>query len=280
MIKYYNGISFKSIADINLYDSDFNPDQLNNKSKLIILTKHSNSIFNRIIVEILPLIKVPFVIISILEDGIFPNHFDNLNIIYENIYFKHLFTINSIIPNNDKITNLPYGLNYHTAGNNFDVYLNQDQYMSMLANNMEHFSKRDPRIYCNFQLSLTDIDINERCRILNYINPDLLIIQNYRIEKNIYLQNICNFSFILSPKGHGYDCIRTFEGLVLGCIPILKRNELNLDMYNDLPVLIVDEWTDITKELLDKTIIEFSNKTFNYEKLTMNYYINLINNYL
>ena len=34
----------------------------------------------------------------------------------------------------------------------------------------------------------------------------------------------------------------------------------------------VNEWSDITQELLDKTIIEFKNKTFNYDKLSLQYW--------
>ena len=49
-------------------------------------------------------------------------------------------------------------------------------------------------------------------------------------------------------------------------------------MFEELPVLIVNEWSDITKELLDKTIIEFQNKTFNYDKLTLQYWVKKINN--
>ena len=84
-----------------------------------------------------------------------------------------------------------------------------------------------------------------------------------------------NYSFIISPFGHGFDCIRTFEALCLGCIVIMKKSFLDI-IYEELPVLLVDEWTDINKELLDKTLIEFSNKTFNYEKLKMKYWIDIV----
>ena len=271
IIKYYNAISFKNIADINLYNSKFNINQLNNKSNIIILVKHLNSCFITIINDILPLINIPFIIISILEDSTFPNHFENLDIIYNNKYFKHLFVINSTISNNDKITCFPYGLNYHSSK---EEIIDQDILISLLEKKSKHFSERIPKIYCNFQFNITD---NERSNILNNLNHELLFIQEEFINKNNYFDNLCNYTFILSPRGHGLDCIRTFEGLVLGCIPILKKNELNLEMYNDLPVLIVNEWTDITNELLHETIIEFKNKIFNYKKITLNYYINLIN---
>ena len=47
-------------------------------------------------------------------------------------------------------------------------------------------------------------------------------------------------------------------------------------IYDDLPVLLVDEWHDINKELLEKTLVEFKIKSFNYNKLKMNYWIELV----
>jgi len=55
----------------------------------------------------------------------------------------------------------------------------------------------------------------------------------------------------------------------------LKRDFLEV-IYQDLPVLFVDNWEDITQDLLDKTLIDFSTKSFNYEKLKMKYWIELI----
>ena len=71
--------------------------------------------------------------------------------------------------------------------------------------------------------------------------------------------------------GHGMDCHRTWEALILGCIVIVKKSVLDV-LYEDLPVLIVDNWSDITKELLDTTIENFKTKNFNYDKITLEYF--------
>jgi hypothetical protein len=68
------------------------------------------------------------------------------------------------------------------------------------------------------------------------------------------------------------DCIRTWEALCLGCIAIVKSSPID-NLYAELPVVIVGEWTDITETFLNDKMLEFSNKTFNMEKLTMNYWI-------
>ena len=83
------------------------------------------------------------------------------------------------------------------------------------------------------------------------------------------------FAFVVSPHGGGYDCHRLWEALILGCIPIVKTSPID-KLYDGLPVLIVNEWSDITIELLTNTIIDFKekeiNNMFSYEKLTLHYW--------
>ena len=48
-------------------------------------------------------------------------------------------------------------------------------------------------------------------------------------------------------------------------------------LYTDLPVLIVDKWSDVNEQLLQNTVSEFKNKQFIYERLLLSYWVNLIN---
>lgn len=59
------------------------------------------------------------------------------------------------------------------------------------------------------------------------------------------------FAFEVSPQGNGLDCFRTWEALLLGTIPIVRRSTLN-PLFEDerLPVAIVDTWADITAAAL------------------------------
>ena len=84
---------------------------------------------------------------------------------------------------------------------------------------------------------------------------------------------MCNYSFVLSPFGNGYDCHRTWEALCLGAIPIVRAKQFK-HLFADLPVLNVDEWSDVTPELLQETIRQFKHiyKNFNFDKLTLKYW--------
>ena len=61
---------------------------------------------------------------------------------------------------------------------------------------------------------------------------------------------------MLSPHGHGLDCHRTWEILLLGSFPVVASSTLN-SMYDGLPVVIVNRWEDISYELLLKKARNF-----------------------
>ena len=86
------------------------------------------------------------------------------------------------------------------------------------------------------------------------------------------------YSFVISPVGQGLDTHRTWEALILGCIPIIRKNPI-VEVFKDLPVLMVNKWSDINKELLETTIKKFKTKKFNYDKLNRFYWGTLFNSH-
>jgi hypothetical protein len=90
-----------------------------------------------------------------------------------------------------------------------------------------------------------------------------------------FIANCYSHKFVVSPPGNGIDCHRTWEALYMGAIPIVKRSILT-QSFSDLPMLIVEDWSVITEELLNIVWDEFQTRTFNYEKLTLSYWLNRI----
>ncbi|MCH9621700.1 MAG: hypothetical protein S4CHLAM20_11250 [Chlamydiia bacterium] len=90
-----------------------------------------------------------------------------------------------------------------------------------------------------------------------------------------YLDDMLRSKFVISPRGHGLDCHRTWEALLLGAIPVVKTSSLDI-LYKDLPVVIVDEWTDVTEEFLQEQYEILSKKKFNREKLFFKYWASRI----
>lgn len=93
-----------------------------------------------------------------------------------------------------------------------------------------------------------------------------------------YLLELAEAKFVLSPRGNGLDCLRTWEALLMGTIPIVKTSSLD-SLYKDLPVLIIQNWEDVTKEFLETEYKEMTQKYYNPKKLFVNYWFDLIDQY-
>jgi len=84
--------------------------------------------------------------------------------------------------------------------------------------------------------------------------------------------------FVACPIGHGYDTHRAWEVLLAGSIPVVETTTMD-SMYEHLPVLIVQNWTEVTRPFLDDVYDRFRNrKTFMVEKLFFRYWRQLILN--
>lgn len=94
-----------------------------------------------------------------------------------------------------------------------------------------------------------------------------------------YLEDIAASYFVVSPPGNGPDCHRTWEALLLGAIPIVKHSAFD-SLFDDLPVVIVHDWTEINLEFLQKKYAELNQRTFNFEKLYAPYWIQKIKSQL
>ena len=66
---------------------------------------------------------------------------------------------------------------------------------------------------------------------------------------------------------------------MLGCIVIVRRipgAPMIEELYTGLPVVVVDRWSDLSRDLLEQILSEYSLRTFTYEKLTTEYWIRRI----
>jgi hypothetical protein len=98
---------------------------------------------------------------------------------------------------------------------------------------------------------------------------------NIQVGNRKIYQEIKKFKFVLCPRGAGEDCHRTWEALYLGCIPIVLSSSIN-EIYQDLPVLVLDSWDQISKEFLEEKWEEMKQKTYDYNRLTLDFWVNQI----
>ena len=77
-----------------------------------------------------------------------------------------------------------------------------------------------------------------------------------------YYRELASFHFCLSPRGSGLDTFRTWEALAVGTIPIVKRSGPFDAIFDALPVLVVDRWSDVTLALLQRTLDDWRRRPF------------------
>lgn len=248
-----------------------------------------NDMLSYFVNNILPKINNKFTLVSGDSDLTIPN--EALNKDEQNKLFNNIFLINWYAQNcdnlNNKLKNLPIGLDYHTLKENLEHKLllkdennsikSQEETLINIYKNSKPFYERKMKIYVNY--TIENDKFNQRRNSLEIVPENLLEHNNNFTPRTKNWNLMTEYTFVLSPYGMGMDCHRTWEALCLGCIPIVCAPSFK-EMFNELPVLNVEKWEDINETLLLDTILKFKDKQFNYDKLTLKYWMNKVNNNL
>jgi len=223
---------------------------------------------------------------------IFKEFLDNDKII-------HWYSQNCVHTLHKKLSQIPIGLAYHHLHNEDIEHeakkivspIKQEALLDSIIYNQQSkkmnmpFWKRDLKCYINFNFEKNYMRSRfgyDRYEAITKIPENLSFSEKGEVDRTTSWNNQSKYSFVVSPFGNGYDCHRTWEAIILGCIPIVKTSGID-SLYEDLPVLIVNDWNDITEKLLMSVITDFKkkheNNKFNYDKLTLNYWMTKINSH-
>jgi hypothetical protein len=244
----------------------------------------ASSALKYFIAYILPVLTHKVVIVSGDEtcwNDIFTSYKDFLAFI-ENNKIIHWFSQNCIAVH-PKLTQMPIGLDYHTMSNNHPKWgpklkpVEQENVLNEIISspNIKPFWEREIKCYSNFHFCMTTRFGYDRQDAFKNIPKDLVYYEPVHLLRQDSWNNQIKYAFVISPHGGGLDCHRTWEALVLGCIPIVKTSGLD-SLYRDLPVLIVKDWSDVTDSLLQSTVRDFRDRVFNYDRLLLSYWVKLI----
>jgi hypothetical protein len=212
--------------------------------------------------------------------NLFPSD-SEFQLFIENPKIIHWFSQN-LVTSHPKMTKIPIGLDYHTMvtsnmwGKSISS-IEQESILFKIRNSAVPFYERKPLIYSNFHFNIHTKYAKDRRDAISQIPKTLIYYERFKIDRYDTWTKQCEFAFVASPHGNGLDCHRTWEALCLGCIVIVKSSALD-ELYNDLPVLIINNWSDITESLLLQTIEKFKNSKFLFEKLSLEYWMNKIKN--
>ena len=162
----------------------------------------------------------------------------------------------------EKLVPIPIGIaNKHWDHGNTDL-LNQFIPLS--------FTQKSKSIFC--YLNYTQHEIRADCTA-HFLKMGM----NFEKPKTFseYLKDLSESIFVISPPGNGVDCHRTWEALLMGCYPVVKSSTLN-PLYEALPVVIVEDWNEVTEEFLKEKYSELNGQLWREDKLYAHFWLQKI----
>lgn len=185
----------------------------------------------------------------------------------------------------ERLRFLPIGLDYHTMWERPGVFgstqrqspFEQERALLGVRSRSSAVQRRKPLLYCDWHHSLNRPgrleSPNRRARVdcLEQIDRTACHFEPAFLPRERNWERQAEFAFVLCPEGNGPDTHRVWEALVLGCVPVVRRNLLS-EFISDLPVVVVDEWQEISARYLEDAIESLSSGKFNYAKLFLEYW--------
>lgn len=253
--------------------------EFNRLKPVICVITGYKSIIYRFFSEIIH--KLNRVLLIIIESDVIELKKNWLN----NEKLIHCYTWNKPF-NHEKLSAIPIGLNFKRHYRSILSWI-KDNKISTEREKMLCFNCcLNTSIERKKLKDVIDNRMKEFCDKLDYIKPleSKIIPSNIEGKLKIDITNPkCyddwnKYKFILSPQGAGLDCHRTWEAIILGCIPIVLSSSID-ELYEDLPIVIIDSWDTLNVNFLNEKYNEImknkEDKKYNFDKLILNYWTNI-----
>jgi hypothetical protein len=235
--------------------------------------------------EALPRIKARFALVTGDEDWSIPGSFAGSAELLDNPKLGYWFSQNlDEGARHPKLQVFPIGLDYHTIsngprwGHEQATPAQQEAELEQLRREMPPNEQRLLRAHADFHFNKHKDqqwgDDRDSVQRLLDGNPNV-VFQAKKVKRIDLWREKTRYAFVVSPHGNGLDCHRTWESLVLGNIVIVKRSSLD-PLYEGLPVVIVEDWREISEENLKKWHIQHAEacqRADVLERLTNRYWI-------
>ena len=129
--------------------------------------------------------------------------------------------------------------------------------------------KREDKIYVNFNLNTNYF--HRIIAVKKVLKIKDAIVEKPNMELNEYVKKLSNYKYSITPWGNGVDTHRMWESIYSGCVPI-TQNHTAFRNIQDLPIIFVDSYKEISKEMLRN----YNFENINYEKLKFSWWFDLI----
>ena len=146
---------------------------------------------------------------------------------------------------------------------------NKKNLTSSNLNSINFDNNREDKIYINFNLNTNYFHRIKAVKTALQING--VVLEKPNMELDEYVNKLKNYKYSITPWGNGVDTHRMWECVYSGCIPI-TQNHTAFQNFQDLPIIFVDSYKNISKNLIDN----YNFENINYEKLTFSWWFDLI----
>jgi len=216
--------------------------------------------------EIFPFIKQPFILVTSNGDGCVDERYriflDSAKII---AWFGRNITLSD-----PKAHVIPLGVcgNWMCRDRNYHAILKKKLEDLDVSN---YFQPKPVQIYCNLLLSSHPY----RRAVFEHFKtvPQCKFSANIPFKE--YMKDLARSRFVISPRGVNIDCYRTWETLLAGSIPVVESEGIDA-LYVDLPVIVVEDLTLVTLEMLEREFELLKTKVFDFSKLRAAYWLDQI----
>ncbi len=211
--------------------------------------------------EVLPTIRARFALLTGDEDWSIPSDFEGARTLLEDDRVLCWFTQNfDGTDRSGKLAPLPIGIDFHTIsfrgrwGHVQATPREQEQELDAVRVAMPANSDRLRRVHADFHFNKQRHNRwgeNRGSVEASLRHNPCVDFQQEMLPRLELWREKTRYAFVVSPHGNGLDCHRTWESLALGNIVIVKRSPLD-PLYEGLPVVLVDDWSEITAERLQE----------------------------
>jgi hypothetical protein len=252
-------------------------------------------------VEQLQNVTHTFKVISGYSDYTVPNISDKSsdNISYNilsNEYLISWHAINIVDDSHPKLYHIPLGIPRHIPCLITDSEVPHMGYFIKVVNNdtsflyntfsgtilerMKSKTKSDKLLFATYTTDNSkgsNIAKNEnfRHKLDTYLENNTSFNKVDLLPWDTYVNEMSKYKYIIEPHGRCLDGYRVWEALYVGTVPIVFRSSITV-LHEDLPILIIDNFEDITEKNLEDSYETIINKCIKWEKLEFNYWKNLI----
>jgi hypothetical protein len=180
--------------------------------------------------------EMKFIIFTNLEDTPIDDYIFDL--IPNNVL--SIVAVNAI-SHGKKVIPSPYGIQRKMHLNDI-----RDEYLKLvMKNTYSHHAKK--LLYVSYnEKSHTDREGTKQI----FMNREWASVDNQRVNYDEFLLGLRNHQFVLCPRGNAIDCHRNWEVLYMRRVPIMKRHPYLEELYKNWPVLFVDNYSEVTGDLL------------------------------